>query len=326
MKKIYLILILFINLIFISSCKLYEDDVEAYEHTFWSMSTLISVRFYDEENHEKYFEEMKQIFGDIASKTSDYNSGLIYTLNNERKVIYDETLLDILEYADYCMNFTEGYFNPYMGKLTHLWKEYLNNTDNNAKAPDEATINLLLSNANDTSFRNDNNYIYLDGYGDIDLGGIAKGYALEKCKEYLKEEGCKYYLIDAGQSSISYTSKKDKDIRAGLYFGDTNYGYVKAKNIDISTSSPEYQYKYDAETNRKYHHIISPKDGYPKNYYESVNVFNDNAALGDVLSTALFSMDLDTLKSFTKANNIKCVCYNKEILYKSEGCDFIHES
>ena len=320
MKKLYLFIFIFINLIFISSCK---KSYETYEHYILSMDTYIDVKFYDEKNHEKYYKGIKNIFNNISSKTSDYLGGLVYTLNNERKVIYDDTLVDILEFAEEYRILTEGYFNPYMGKLTHLWKDYL---EDEIDLPTETDIKKLIEEVNKTSFHYDNNYIYLDGYGDIDLGGIAKGYALEKCKEYLKEEGCKYYLINAGQSSISYTSKKDEDIRAGLYFGDTNYGYVKAKNIDISTSSPEYQYKYDAETNRKYHHIISPKDGYPKNYYESVNVFNDNAALGDVLSTALFSMDLDTLKSFTKANDIKCVCYNKEILYKSEGCDFIHES
>ena len=116
MKKIYLILILLINLIFISSCKLYEDDVETSDYEFFSMDTLVSVRFYDEDNHEKYYNGMKKIFLDIANKTSDYIGGLIYTLNEERKVVYDETLINILEFAEDCIDLTEGYFNPYMGK------------------------------------------------------------------------------------------------------------------------------------------------------------------------------------------------------------------
>ena len=101
----------------------------------------------------------------------------------------------------------------------------------------------LIEKVNKTSFHYDNNYIYLNGEGDVDLGGVAKGYALEKCKEYLKEEGCKYYLINAGQSSISFTSKKNDKIKCALSYEDMYYGYVETKNLDISTSGPEYQFK-----------------------------------------------------------------------------------
>ena len=318
MKKLYLFIFIFINLIFISSCK---KSYETYKNYIISMDTYIDVKFYDEKNPEKYYKGIKNIFNNISSKTSDYLGGLVYTLNNERKVIYDDTLVDILEFAEEYRILTEGYFNPYMGKLTHLWKYYL---EDKIDLPTETDIKKLIEEVNKTSFHYDNNYIYLNGEGDVDLGGVAKGYALEKCKKYLKEEGCKYYLINAGQSSISFTSKKNDKIKCALSYEDMYYGYVETKNLDISTSGPEYQFKVVDLV--KYHHIISPKDGYPRNYYQSVNVFNNNCAIGDILSTALFSMDKDTLKAFTETNDIKCVCFNKKIIYQSEGCDFVYES
>ena len=320
MKKLFLFIFILINLIFISSCK-NANDYETYEHTFFSMDTMISVKFYDEKKHDEYYKEMKNIFNNIASKTSDYEGGLIYELNDKRKIVKDDTLINILNFAEEYRLITEGYFNPYMGKITHLWKDYLNDE---SPLPDKATISFELDRMNNTTFSYDNNYIYLNGKGNIDLGGMAKGYALRECDNYLKEQGCKYYLIDAGNSSISFTSKKNDNIKSLLAYKRISYGYVDVKNLHISTSSPEYQFKtIDSVT---YHHLISPKDGYPTNNYQSINVFNDDAAIGDILSTALFSMDLDTLKAYTKENNIDCLCFNKKIIYKSEGCDFVYES
>ena len=132
MKKIYLILFIFINLIFISSCK-FLNDYETYRHQIWSMNTIIEVYFYDEKDHEKYYTDMKEIFIDIASKTSDYTGGIVYTLNEERKVTYDDTLLNILQYAEECRILTEGYFNPYMGKLRNKVLETSTITQNDIK-------------------------------------------------------------------------------------------------------------------------------------------------------------------------------------------------
>jgi thiamine biosynthesis lipoprotein len=146
----------------------------------------------------------------------------------------------------------------------------------------------------------DGNKVTINGYGNIGLVGISKGYATAKAKEYLESEGISSYYIDAGHSSIALGSKNGDYLNVGLSKPYSN-GYIckiKEKNLVISCSSPQNQYiKID---NNYYHHLLNPFTGYPSNTFDSVFVLNNNPMEGDYYSTALFNMSYSDCVNYSK--------------------------
>ena len=288
----------------------------------YTMDTIVSISMYNESDAETHFKKIKEIFYDVAIVSDDYKSGedtvSIYDLNKDREAIVSNTLLDLLKEALNAYQNTNGYFNPFIGTLSHKWKDKIKNNE----ILEDSIINEELLKIENTSLSIDGNKITINGYGNIDLGGIAKGYATAKAKKYLESEGISSYYIDAGHSSIALGSKNGDYLNVGLSKPYSN-GYIckiKEKNLVISCSSPQNQYiKID---NNYYHHLLNPFTGYPSNTFDSVFVLNNNPMEGDYYSTALFNMSYSDCVNYSKENNIKIILYkDNSILYKTEGVD-----
>ena len=95
-------------------------------------------------------------------------------------------------------------FNPCIGRLSRLWKQALEDK----KLPKDAIIASELSIMNETDILIEGLHAKLIGEGNIDLGGVAKGFATSKAKEYLDSLDCHSYLLNAGASAIVLGNKK----------------------------------------------------------------------------------------------------------------------
>ncbi len=290
---------------------------------FYSMDTIITVTLYNTKDSEMHFSKIKEIYQEINDASDDYNESItntsVYELNNARSALVSDTLIDILNESIQLYEDTNGYFNPFMGRLTHKWKEAIKA----GEVLDKDIVQQELEILENTSLKIEGNRVTILGDGNIDLGGIAKGYATLMAKKYLKEQGITSYFISAGKSSISLGDKAGGKITVGLshpYDIDKYIGILKEKNIDISSSSLENQHKIIND--RVYHHLINPFNGIPSNTFDSIFVINDNPCLGDAYSTALFNMSLEDAIAFSLDKNISILLYkDNSILYKSEGVE-----
>lgn len=312
MKKLLFVFMSMLIILFMASC---GNDV-VYECTPISVfDTVVTMVFYNDGNYKSYYNDIKAKFNEINRIADDFNINTdknnLYVLNNDRTV-KSPLLKDMLEKALVLKNETNGYFNPFIGRLTHKWKDAIkaNTVLNKAEIEEE----LAIMNNTNLVFEDDN--IKLEGNGNIDLGAFAKGYALEWAKNYLEEKSVDKYYINCGSSSI-YVANKELNI--SLSKPDSNDSIVefKGSNIGIATSSPKYQYSIIEGV--KYHHLINPFTGYPSNIYDSVNVIGNNNMNNDIYSTAFFSMDIDTIKGFVKDKDINVILYkDNQIIYQKE--------
>jgi FAD:protein FMN transferase len=124
----------------------------------------------------------------------------------------------------------------------------------------------------------------------IDLGGIAKGYIVDKSVELLKANGLKSALINAGGDLYCLGENNYRKWRVGLQIpgqasiADEAY---QLENQAMATSG-DYEQFFELDGNR-YSHIIDPRSGLPvKGRNMSVSVIAPTAALADSLATAFY--------------------------------------
>ena len=312
MKKIIYIFITILMLISLAAC----NSEVTYECTPISVfDTVVTMVFYDDANYKTYYNDIKAKFNEINRISDDFNINTdknnVYVLNDKREV-ESGLLKDMLTKAIELKEETNGYFNPFIGRLTHKWKDAIKN--NNVLSSTEIEEELSLMNNTTISF--DGDIIKLEGQGNIDLGAFAKGYALEWAKNYLEEKKVDKYYINCGSSSI-YVANKELNISLSKPYSNDSILDFKASNIGIATSSPKYQ--YSVINGEKYHHLINPFTGYPSNIYDSVNVIGNNNMKNDIYSTAFFSMSVDDVKEYVKDKDINVILYkDNEIIYQKE--------
>jgi thiamine biosynthesis lipoprotein len=299
-------------LISLASC----NSEVTYECTPISVfDTVVTMVFYDDANYKTYYNDIKAKFNEINRISDDFNINTdknnVYVLNDKRKV-ESGLLKDMLTKALELKEETNGYFNPFIGRLTHKWKDAIKNNN----VLDDSLISEELSIMNNTSLSFDGDVIKLEGQGNIDLGAFAKGYALEWAKNYFEEKNVDKYYINCGSSSI-YVANKELNISLSKPYSNDSILDFKESNIGIATSSPKYQ--YSVINGVKYHHLINPFTGYPSNIYDSVNVIGNNNMKNDIYSTAFFSMSVDDVKEFVKDKDINVILYkDNEIIYQKE--------
>lgn len=124
----------------------------------------------------------------------------------------------------------------------------------------------------------------------IDLGGIGKGYLIDKVKDFLLQNNIKYFFINAG-GDIFATSNFDKPIEFILENPlDSSQAIAKINvlNNSIAASSPVLRKWTTTNTNKNVHHLIDYKTGEPVNNIAGVFTFSNTAVNADLASTALF--------------------------------------
>jgi FAD:protein FMN transferase len=124
----------------------------------------------------------------------------------------------------------------------------------------------------------------------LGLGGIAKGYALEKASNLLRERGVQNYMIFGGGQVLVNGMKGDRAWRVGVQHPRLNdyFGFVEATSGSIATSG-DYEHAFVRDGVR-WHHIIDLKTGRPATQTSSVTVVSESAFYADAIDTALFIM------------------------------------
>lgn len=125
----------------------------------------------------------------------------------------------------------------------------------------------------------------------IDLGGIAKGYAVDKASRILREAGLGSFLAQAGGDLYGAGRKPDgspwvsgvQDPRApdGVYFA-----VLELEDRAFSTAG-DYARAYIVD-GKRYHHIIDPRTGYPARACRSVTVWAPDAFVADAVDDGVF--------------------------------------
>ena len=128
----------------------------------------------------------------------------------------------------------------------------------------------------------------------INLGGIAKGYVVERGASILRSNGVRNGIVTAGGDSRLIGDRRGQPWMVGIRDprkeGEVAIS-VPLEDEAISTSG-DYE-RYFVEGDTRYHHIIQPSTGEPAAGVNSATVFGPDAVMTDALSTSVFVMGVD---------------------------------
>jgi thiamine biosynthesis lipoprotein len=128
----------------------------------------------------------------------------------------------------------------------------------------------------------------------INLGGIAKGYAVERGIIVLREFGVSHARVTAGGDTRLLGDRRGQPWMVGVQNPRDQEQLavtIPLENEAISTSG-DYE-RFFVEDGERYHHIIEPSTGQPAGEVRSTTIIGPDAVLTDALSTAVFVMGVD---------------------------------
>lgn len=200
------------------------------------------------------------------------------------------SVVPLLIKAQHLARDSHDLFNPAIGKLIGLWG-FQDDFPPQGPPPDDAAIQALvrqhpsMSNLSIQGIRISNTNPAVK----LDLGAIAKGYAVDFLIDTLQAEGIHNALINAGGDLKVLGQHGDRPWHIGIR-DPRGEGVIASTDVhdgEAMLTSGDYQNYYEYQ-GRRYHHILDPRTGYPANKTRSVTVIAHDGALADVAATALF--------------------------------------
>lgn len=123
----------------------------------------------------------------------------------------------------------------------------------------------------------------------IGLGGIAKGYAIDRAAQVIRQAGFEVFYINAGGDLYASSGSQGKRWKVGTQDPDNNtklIALIPIANAAVATSG-DYE-RYFEKDGIRYHHIIDPATGQPARLSRSVTIISARAYMADALATAVF--------------------------------------
>lgn len=334
-KKSFTLLVVIITVFFLSGC----EKERYYKYTLVldnAFNTINKVDLFtlgktEQEVLKKVRDDINQILLDLDHKfnVQDRSDNIITDLmrvNNNAgaaPVVVDPEVIDVLEIAlDFSQrSVVEGValYDPTILPVADLWditnRQY-NYFDKNSisdeELPEEGEIAaaLALVDYRDVIIDKEESTVFLKNEGmKIDLGSIVKGYAADKIKAYLLDNGYNKAVIDIGRNILTVGSFVNADLedtpwkigiqRPFASIFDRDYeeteiiGILRVTDLSLVTSGIYEKYIL-TDSGKRYHHIFDPRTGYPmNNNVASVTVICDESIIADALSTTLFLLGIE---------------------------------
>jgi thiamine biosynthesis lipoprotein len=133
----------------------------------------------------------------------------------------------------------------------------------------------------------------------IDLGGIAKGYAVDQAMQALRERGVKNALVDASGNMMSLGHPPGSEHwRIGLRDPRDRVPYFARMWLDGDAISTSAQYEqFITKDGKRYGHIMDPRTGQPAGGLLAVTVVAPDATTSDAWDTPLYVLGLEAAKA-----------------------------
>ncbi|MFL0798534.1 MAG: FAD:protein FMN transferase [Cellvibrionaceae bacterium] len=160
----------------------------------------------------------------------------------------------------------------------------------------------------------------------IDLGGIAKGYAVDRSVALLQARGIEHGVVTAGGDSRLIGDRRGRPWMMGVRHPRQSDAFIAAlplADMSISTSGDYERYFIDEKSGKRVHHIINPKTGLSASRVRSATIIGATALETDALSTAVFILGVKKgLILLNKLPNIDgVIVHSSGTLHYSKGLE-----
>ncbi|MBT4485111.1 MAG: FAD:protein FMN transferase [Candidatus Latescibacteria bacterium] len=287
------------------------------------MNTIFNVQIFarDKKIGERLiteaFEEAQRIEHIMEPLKENGELKRINSREDDRWWILSADLRAVIEKSFNYYERSEGAFDPTIAPVKWLW-----DFENSGRVPSGSDLKEKLGSVGMRFIELHGDSLRFNNPGTkLDLGGVAKGYAVDRMIAVLKKGGALAGLVNAG-GDISGFGKKPggNDWIIGLRHPEKNRTLLidPVSFASIATSG-DYERCF-IEDGVKYHHILDSTTGYPARGCVSVTVWTTSAMDADILSTTVFVMgaekgvafvesleDVETLIFYNKGGELKTV-------------------
>ena len=325
--KIYILTAVLFACSMLSACGVqgkYEHKQYVYLDAFDTIS-YVDVYLADAEKSSEYEEEIHEELLRYHRMFDAYNSyegvNNVYTVNSQAgkaPVKVDEELFELVKFSLDNMEKTKYRTNIVLGSVTRIWKNFMNTAaakqqeaEKNGEEEPEITLpsqeelerevehtdwkKVTLDEEKRTIFLEDPDMI-------LDVGAVAKGYTAEKLAGYIRRLGIESASINMGGNIKFVGERKAGDGRSYWVGSIQDPQTMQASNMAIRledggtiVTSGNYE-RYVMVDGVRYCHLIDPDTLQPAQKMASVSIVAEDSGLADYLSTALFTVDVETGK------------------------------
>lgn len=230
-------------------------------------------------------------------------------------------LIDLLSLAQNLHRDTGGAFDVTAGQLSELWGF----EKRKGAVPSEEKISATLQQVNSELLTLDTSTCSAARQTEglkVNLGGIGKGYALDRVASLFREQAVLDFAIHGGQSSVvamgdsgvgqlpdqpisdagpisAEPIKRGPGWKVGITHptaAEIRLGEITLRNQALGTSGTARQGFF--HKGKRYGHIIDPRTGWPTSHFLAATVVSPSAAVSDALATAFYVMRLEEVIDF----------------------------
>ena len=292
-------------LILLSACRSQEQQIE---QRILQFGTIIDVTLIhaDRNKAEVALNQIEYQLLVYRKNWHAWEDGDLFRFNqaliDSNNATVPESLRQLLVLSQQYYRKSQSLFNPALGRLVNAYGFHGN------KEPDTRMIKLIKANIptmldlklNQRVASSTNPHLQLD------LGGIAKGYAIGLIAEYLTDSGFEHFLINAGGDLYASGKKFGRPWKIGIQnpFEPGAIASVRLTGDQSLFTSGNYQ-RFYKQAGEIVHHIIDPRTGDPSKHISSATVLSSDPVLSDVAATTLMIDGIKNHRSLAKSLGIK---------------------
>ena len=280
-----------------------EGGQKRYEASFLTLFDTVTTMVGYADSQETFTAQAQQIHDELLEYHQLYDIYNDYDGMNNLKTVNDNAgiapvevdsrILDMLEFSRELYEETGGRVNVAMGGVLSLWhdaREAGIEDPANAYLPDQDALEEAARHADWSNVVIDEEAgtVYLaDPDMSLDVGAIAKGYAVERVCETAPAG----MLISVGGNVRATGPKPDGSPWVVGIENPDGGDFLHTLYVEDSSvvTSGDYQ-RYYLVDGQRYHHIIDPDTLYPATRWRSVSILCADSGIADSLSTALFTL------------------------------------
>ncbi|WP_069998786.1 FAD:protein FMN transferase [Cellulosilyticum sp. I15G10I2] len=284
----------------------------------------------------KEYHELYDIYNDYEGKNN------IKTINDHagvKPIEVDKKIIDLLLFSKDQYKKTDGKVNIAFGAVLKIWHDYRTEgveDFENAKLPpiDKLEAAKVHTDINKVIIDEVASTVFLeDPEMSLDVGAIAKGYAVEQVALLAMKNGFDAGLLSIGGNVRAIGNKGDpsKLWNVGVQNPEKESEDPLLKIVYLSdlslVTSGNYE-RYYTVGDKNYHHIIDTDTLFPSEYLTAVTIICPDSGVADVLSTAVFNMPFEQGLEFIDSlpdTEALWILNNGEIKYSAHFKDLIKE-
>lgn len=286
------------------------------------MDTVVEVRV-DAPNAEELVEEVFVLMGELESVFSRFlPTSEISRINGEAGswVQVSSLTMELLKRSLAVGELSQGAFDFTIGALSDLWGF----GSGKQQLPPQPELAAALEKVDYQKVELDfeNHLVRVPVGSVLDLGGVAKGFVIEKAVEFLRAAGVRRAIINGGGDIAVLGNRPDgTPWRVGVQdpLQPSDLRWILPLEDRCIVTSGDYQ-RYFISEGERWHHILDPKSGYPARGLRSVTVVGNDLVACDALATAIFVLGPERGKQLVlELEGVEAILVSQEDQWISPG-------